>query len=567
MRKLINDPADVVEDLITGLTTRSRQLARVTGSPVVVRAHRAEDKVALISGGGSGHEPAHAGFVGRGMLDAAVCGPVFTSPSVDAVQAAMQAVGEDRDVLLIVKNYTGDRLNFGLAAGTEQAAGRTVATVVVADDVALGDSAGAGRRGIGGTVLVHKIAGAAAEAGRGVTEILRTVEEFLPGMGTMGIALGPSLAPGADAPNFELGHDEVEWGLGIHGEAGKERGTAGSARHVAGRLVDAVVADRGLAADDPVVVLVNGLGATPPLELEILTGEALAAARRHGLDVRLCWTGSLLTSLDMPGASVTVARVDEDLLQLLTAGTDAPGWVAPTVPVDTPQETAVDLPDPLADLVGAEPVDPAVLEALYRAVDAVLGVEGRLTELDRKVGDGDLGTNLARGARALLGRRDQLATAPDLRAWFRAVAQVLQHEVGGTSGPLYSLFVLALGEAFEPGRRGADGGTLAAGFQDAVARLQELGGARVGDSTMMDALIPAAEVVAEATGDDDAPDPHVLVPHLLARAAAGTEATTGTVAELGRSSYVGERGIGTPDPGAVAVTEWLQAVLRPWAGA
>lgn len=564
MRKLINDPADVVEDLISGLTARNHELARVTGRPVVVRARRADGKVALVSGGGSGHEPAHAGFVGRGMLDAAVCGPVFTSPSVDAVQAALQAVGEDRDVLLVVKNYTGDRLNFGLAAETAQAAGRTVATVVVADDVALGDTAGAGRRGIGGTVLVHKIAGAAAEAGRGVAEIQRLLEAFLPGMGTMGLALGPSLVPGADAPNFDLGDDEVEWGLGIHGEPGRERGTAASARHVASRLVDAVVADRGLGEGDPVVVLVNGLGATPPLELEILAGEVLAAARGHGLDVRLCWAGTLLTSLDMPGASVTLARVDEELLELLGAGTDAPGWVAPTVPAGSPQEIAVDLPDPLAELTGPESVDPGVLDALFRAVDAVGEAEPRLTELDRKVGDGDLGTNLARGAQALRAHREQLGSAPDLRTWFRAVSQILQHEVGGTSGPLYSLFVLALGEAFAPGERRARPEALAAGFQDAVARLQELGGARVGDSTMMDALVPAAEVLSGTAAEEL--HPHRLVPRLLARAAEGTEATTGVVAGLGRSSYVGERAVGTPDPGAVAVTVWLEAVLRPWSG-
>lgn len=563
MRKLINDPADVVEDLITGLTARNRDLARVTGWPVVVRTERADGKVALISGGGSGHEPAHAGFVGRGMLDAAVCGPVFTSPSADAVQAALQAVGEDRDVLLIVKNYTGDRLNFGLAVEAAQASGRTAATVVVADDVALGDTAGAGRRGIGGTVLVHKIAGAAAEAGRGVTDIQRLLEEFLPGMGTMGVALGPGLVPGADAPNFDLDDDEVEWGLGIHGESGKERGTADSARHVAARLVDAVVADRGLRDGDAVVALVNGLGATPPLELEILAGEVLAAARGHGLDVRLCWSGTLLTSLDMPGASVTLARVDDELLELLGADTDAPGWARPTVPAGSPRETTVDLPDPLAELAGADRIDPAVLDALFRAVDAVEEAEQRLTELDRKVGDGDLGTNLARGARALRTRRKQLGAAPDLRTWFRAVAHVLQHEVGGTSGPLYSFFVLALGEAFEPGEREVRLEALTAGFQDAVARLQELGGARVGDSTMMDALIPAAEALGGVPADGR--DPHRLAAEALVRAAEGTEATTGAVAGLGRSSYVGERAVGTPDPGAVAVTVWLEAVLRPWA--
>lgn len=560
MRKLINDPADVVEDLITGLTTRTDGLARVAGWPVVVRARRSPGTVALISGGGSGHEPAHAGFVGRGMLDAAVCGPVFTSPSVDAVVAAMQAVGTDRDVLLIVKNYTGDRLNFGLAAQTEQAAGRTVATVVVADDVALGDTAGAGRRGIGGTVLVHKVAGAAAGSGRSVQEVKELAERFLAGTGTMGIALGPCLVPGADAPNFELGEDEVEWGLGIHGEPGRERGSAASAREVAERLTGAVVHDRGLREGDAVVVLVDGLGATPPLELEVLTGEVLAATRAHGLDVRLCWTASMLTSLDMPGASVTLARADDEILDLLTTPTDAPGWVAPTVPVAVPQEVRVEVPDPLAHLRGSGPVAPPVLDALFRAADALLDAEPRLTDLDRRVGDGDLGTNLSRGARALVDRRAQLATAPDLRTWFLAVAQVLRHEVGGTSGPLYALLVTALGEAFEPGRPDPAADALARGFQDAVSRLQELGGAKLGDATMMDALIPAAEVLAGA----DIGDPGDLAARVLAAARSGAEATTGTAAGLGRSSYLGDRAVGVPDPGAVAVTVWLEAVLRPW---
>ncbi|NHU84180.1 DAK2 domain-containing protein [Kocuria sp. JC486] len=549
MRKLINDPEDVIEDLITGLTTRNRALTRVRDWPVVVRAG-GTGTTAVISGGGSGHEPAHAGFVGQGMLDAAVCGPVFTSPSVDAVEAAIEAVGPDRDVLLVVKNYTGDCLNFGLAAQNARARGRTVEQVVVADDVALADSAGAGRRGIAGTVLVHKLAGAMAEQGASAREIRQEVEAFLPGMGSMGIALGAALAPGAEQTNFTLEDHEVEWGLGIHGEPGRERGSAESARHVAESLVSAIVRDRELTADDDVVVLVNGLGATPPMELEILAGEVLTAVRAHGLHPALALVGSLLTSLDMPGASVTLAKVTDSQVAQLTAATEAPAWVLPTVPADI---AAVDVTveSPLK-VLGNGRTSPTLLAATDRAVDAVLDAESQLTDLDRQVGDGDLGTNLARGARAVRDHREQLSTAPDARTYFLALAHILRKEVGGTSGPLYALMALGLADAVAEGVEDPDRGTLAQGLQTAVGRIQELGGAQLGDGTMLDALIPAAQALADGEADD------VVV---LRAARDGAQATAEGAASKGRASYVGQRSVGVPDPGAVAVTVWLAAVL------
>lgn len=548
VRKLINEPQDVIEDLITGLTSRSRSLTRVRDWPLVVRADR-PSTTAVISGGGSGHEPAHAGFVGHGMLDAAVCGPVFTSPSVEAVEAAIEAVGPDREVLLVVKNYTGDCLNFGLAAQNARARGRTVEQVVVADDVALADSAGAGRRGIAGTVLVHKLAGAMAEQGASAFEIRQALEAFLPGMGSMGIALGAALAPGADQANFSLEDHEVEWGLGIHGEPGRERGSAESARHVAESLVSAIVRDRELTAADDVVVLVNGLGATPPMELEILTGEVLTAVRAHGLRPVLSLVGSLLTSLDMPGASVTLAKVTDTQVAHLTAGTDAPGWVLPTTPGDNPA-VDVELESPLEGL-GSGQTSPALVAAMDRAVDAVLEAESHLTDLDRQVGDGDLGTNLARGARAVRDRRGDLSRAPDAKTFYLALAHILRKEVGGTSGPLYALLALGLADAIEDGVVSPERAVLAHGLEAAVERIQELGGAKLGDGTMLDALIPAAQALAEGEEDD------VVV---LQAAREGAQATAEGVAAKGRASYLGDRSVGVPDPGAMAVTVWLAAV-------
>lgn len=579
VKKLIDSPQDVVEDMISGLIGRHDGLARVTGQPVVVRApgtdtDSSNDRVRLISGGGSGHEPAHAGYVGPGMLDAAVLGPVFTSPSTDAVHAAIVAAagGDDGDcdnagaggasTLLIVKNYTGDRLNFGLAAQMAQTEGHGVDIVIVADDVALGDASRAGRRGIGGTVLVHKVAGALASGGASLADVKAGVERFTEGLGTMGVALEPCHSPGATEPNFELGGDEIEWGLGIHGEAGHERGPVASASEVANRLVDTICSDRGIAEGERVVVLVNGLGATPPMELEILTGAVLARLGEIGANVERCWTGTFLTSLDMPGASVSVARVDDELLKLLDAPADTLAWVPGRRPSASGGATVeVDLPDPLGELAGhsgdSARVDPAVTAAAERAAQALVEARDDLTHLDQQVGDGDLGVNLARAAQAVLDRSEVLASAPDVRTYFRAMSQLVRSETGGSSGALYSLLLLGFGDGFDDGVTSIDAATAAPAFAAGVASLRELGGADVGDATMVDALVPASEALSAAAESGSAD----VATAVVDAAKEGAESTKDLIASLGRASYVGERGKGVPDPGAVAVTLWLEAAL------
>lgn len=606
IKKLIDSPDEVVEDMIRGLVGRHDGLTRVSGWPVVVRASQdggaggaaadASDdtpgddasRVRLISGGGSGHEPAHAGYVGPGMLDAAVLGPVFTSPSTDAVHAAIVAAsagsrGGIKDgpagpqTLLIVKNYTGDRLNFGLAAQMAEAEGHAVDLVIVADDVALGDVSRAGRRGIGGTVLVHKIAGALATQGASLADVKAGVERFTEGLGTMGVALGPCHSPGASEPNFELGDDEIEWGLGIHGEAGHERGAVVTASEVAKRLVDAVCDDRGIGEGDRVVVLVNGLGATPPMELEILTGAVLSRLRDVGAQVERCWSGTFLTSLDMPGASVSVARVDDDQLTLLDATADTLAWVPGRRPGSETAEIDVDLPDPLGELSGetsdergstgptgstdstGSRVSSAVVDAVERAARVLVDARDDLTELDQKVGDGDLGVNLARAAQAVLDKADALASAPDVRSYFRAMSQLVRSETGGSSGALYSLLLLGFAEGFDEGVTDVDAASAAPALAAGVDSVRELGGADVGDATMIDALVPASEALTRAA--ESGGDAATLTEAVVSAAKEGAESTKELVASLGRASYVGERGKGVPDPGAVAVTLWLEAAL------
>ena len=568
MKKIINAPDAVIEDYITGLVAGSQHLARVAGWPVVVRAaaqRGSAEQVALVSGGGSGHEPAHAGYVGEGMLDAAVLGPVFTSPSVDAVYAAIVSVATPAGVVLIVKNYTGDRLNFGLAAELARAEGIRVEMIVVADDAALGDTSRAGRRGLSATVLVHKVAGAAAARGWPIERVVAVATRMSEAAATMGVGLGSCLVPGAAAPNFDLGEAELEWGLGIHGEAGSERGPAVPSAEIAARLVGVAAGELDLVAGDDVVAMVNGLGGTPDLELRILQGDVLRELRERGVRVRMSWAAPFLTSLEMPGASVTLARVDTELLELLGATAQTAAFPHATPVLDA--ERVLTVPGPQTFGIAAGPGGvPGIAKlsdsvaSVARAVDAA---EPMLTELDRIVGDGDLGINLSRGARALENALPLLASQATAERLCAAVADVLRHEVGGTSGPLYSLLWLSISERLR-GVRDPDASDWAAAFAAGVARVRTTGGAAPGDSTMVDALQPAADALLGALAHDPA-DAGAALAAAASAARRGADATAELTPSLGRSSYVGDRAVGIPDPGAVAVAMQFEALLAVFA--
>jgi dihydroxyacetone kinase len=558
VKKLINAADDVVGEALDGLALTHAGVARLAGSTTAIRSDvadaRAAGRVALVSGGGAGHEPAHAGYVGRGMLTAAVAGEVFTSPSVDAVLAAIRAAASPGGVLLIVKNYTGDRLNFGLAAELARAEGVDVATVVVADDVALAEASGAGRRGLAGTVLVHKVAGAAAEAGLPLDEVARRAQRVADTVGTMGLALTPCTVPAAGRPGFLLEADEIEWGLGIHGEPGVERTTLQSAAEVVDRLLGAIVTDRGLEPGQRVALLVNGLGATPPMELSIVARAAAANLRGRGLSVARLWTGNFLTALDMAGCSLSVLPVDDDLLAALDAPTTAPAWPA-TVTAGEP--AAVAAPDADAGETGSLPADDPVRRGLEAVAEALISVRDELTELDREVGDGDLGISLARGSAALLAECPHYPGEAGPAAVLRAASATVRRSVGGTSGPLYAVLLLRAASALPDGSPGSWAAALRAG----VDGVREVGGAEVGDRTMVDALAPAADAF-EAALRDGASWRDALSAAADA-AAAGAAATADIRARLGRSSYLGDRVLGRPDPGAQAVALWLSALAGP----
>lgn len=325
MKKLVNDPAAIVTDALRGMAAAHARLRVDLEHKVVSRADApVAGKVALVSGGGSGHEPLHAGFVGPGMLDAACAGEVFTSPVPDQILAATTAVDGGAGVLHIVKNYTGDVMNFEMAAEFAADAGIEVASVVIDDDVAVQDSTWtAGRRGVGGTVLVEKIAGAAAAQGRSLTEVAELARRVNASVRSMGMALTSCTVPAVRHPTFDLPEDQMEIGIGIHGEPGRRRVPLASGREVAAMLVEPILADLDFTGA-PALLFVNGLGGTPLIELYLIYHEVTELLSAAGVTVARNLVGPYVTSLDMAGCSVTLLRADDELLELWDAPVDTP---------------------------------------------------------------------------------------------------------------------------------------------------------------------------------------------------------------------------------------------------
>jgi phosphoenolpyruvate---glycerone phosphotransferase subunit DhaK len=322
MKKLINDPADVVREALQGMEAAHADLIKVTYDPyTILRADApVQGKVALISGGGSGHEPMHGGFVGMGMLDAACPGEVFTSPTPDQMESATKAVNGGAGVVHIVKNYTGDVMNFDMAAELCRAEGIDVESVLVDDDVAVQDSLyTAGRRGVGTTVLLEKIAGAAAEEGRDLDTVADLARNVNANGRSMGVALTSCTVPAAGKPTFELGEDEMELGVGIHGEPGRKRVPLAPAKEIAEMLVEPILADLPFSSGDPVIAFVNGLGGTPLIELYVMYNEVNKILSAHGVTIARSLVGSYITSLEMAGSSVTLLKVDDEMLSLWDA--------------------------------------------------------------------------------------------------------------------------------------------------------------------------------------------------------------------------------------------------------
>lgn len=329
MKKIINAVDKVEDQMIQGMVKAFPQyVKKLDCGNVVVRADKKEGKVALISGGGSGHEPAHGGFVGKGMLDAAVAGPVFTSPTPDQIYEGIKAIATDKGVLMVVKNYTGDVMNFEMAAEMAEMEGITVKHVVTNDDVAVEDSTWTtGRRGVAGTIFVHKIAGAKAEAGADLDEVQAVAQKVIDNVRTMGMAIKPCIVPAAGTPGFELGEDEMEIGIGIHGEPGTHREALRPADEIVDMLMEKILADIDYNGSE-VAVMINGCGSTPLMELFIVNNRVADVLAEKGIKVYKTFVGEYMTSIEMEGFSISLLRLDDEMKELLDAEADTPAFKA-----------------------------------------------------------------------------------------------------------------------------------------------------------------------------------------------------------------------------------------------
>jgi dihydroxyacetone kinase len=566
MKKLINRPQDVVEEMLQGFSVLHPGSALLAGHKVMLRNDAEqvrEQQVAIISGGGSGHEPAHAGYVGAGMLSAAVAGEIFTSPSSDSVFAAIKAVAGEPGALLVVKNYTGDRLNFGVAAEMARAEGIDVETVIVNDDIALkGAEQATGARGLAGTVLIHKLVGAAAAQGKSLADVAAIGRAAIQSLATMGLSLSAGTSPAVGKPSFELGEDEMELGLGIHGEPGVKRTQLQSADKLTETLLGEILNYGNFGEDRRVAVMVNNLGATTEMELAIVARHAVPLLASKGYTVDRIYAGTFLSSLDMAGISISVLGVNDEWLGWLDAPTTAPAW--PNVPKGRPGKAEARIATETRAKVsrsvgeGARTDAGRTLERAIRAAcQALIEAEEELTEMDRATGDGDLGTSMRRAAMAVQSRIDSYPLN-NVSATLKALGHDLQREMGGSSGPLYGVLFLRCGNVLESSRTSGLAQWAEAVDQGCQA-ISELGGAKPGDRTMLDALVPFVKSLKDARGEPS----RETLPSAVEAAERGAKATAQMKPRLGRSSYLGDRVLGHPDPGAKAVAIWLRAALEP----
>lgn len=590
MKKIMNTPETFVYDMCHGLAKAHPKLEFVEKFKIVKKKEINPDKVSLISGGGSGHEPAHAGFVGKGMLDCAVCGDVFASPSQIQVYNAIKECATDKGVLLIIKNYSGDCMNFNNAAElAKEEDGIKVDAVYVNDDIAVKDSLyTVGRRGVAGTVFVHKIAGAAAEQGKSLEEVKAVANRTIENVRSFGFALSSCTPPAKGTPIFEIGEDEIEFGVGIHGEPGRKTEKLQTADQLAKRIVKDLLDDLGAKKGDEVALLINGFGATPLMELYLFNNSVSNELEKAGISIHKTLVGNYMTSIDMAGASVTILKVDSELKSLIDYPVSAPAlsWGGA---MSEQAEAAVEAMKAIAKALGVTPAEhtdakaadkaekkaakaakkaavyevkgkPVVDETINTAAfvqivekmaDVIIENEVPFCDAD-KMGDGDFGMSIAKGFKQL---KKEWATRDkaDIGAFLKSCSEIIMEYCGGASGPIW-------GSAFRYAGKVADGkekinlAELAEIFQAANTGVYETGkksfgkGAVVGDKTLVDALKPCADALEQAAKDGKSLRDGIA---LGAKAAvAGAESTKTVVAKLGRAGTVGEKSIGYPDAGA-----------------
>ena len=584
MKKIMNTAESFVYDMCHGLAKAHPELEFVEKYKVVKKKVVDRNKVTLISGGGSGHEPAHAGFVGTGMLDAAVCGDVFASPSQIQVYNALKLTASKKGTLMIVKNYSGDCMNFNNAGALAKDDGIEVDAVYVNDDIAVKDSLyTVGRRGVAGTVFVHKIAGAAAEQGKSLPEVKAVAEKVIANIRSFGFALTSCTVPAAGSPTFEIGEDEMEFGVGIHGEPGRKREKLISADELAARIVPDIAEDLKLVKGEEIALLINGFGGTPLQELYLFNNSVTNELEKAGVKIYKTLVGNYMTSIDMAGASVTFLRLDDELKGYLDYPVSTPAitWGGSSKEDIAAREAIAALAKALNVTPAAFSKKEAVAEEAaaveedegktYKfAGKAVIGEKintpgmGKLIKLMADIiienevpfckadrcGDGDFGMSIAKGFKQLKADWDTRKKG-DIGEFLVSCSEIIMEYCGGASGPIWGSAFRYAGKAVQ-GKKEIELKDLAAIFQAAVEGVQETGrksfgkGAVVGDKTLIDALVPAADALSEAA--EKGMKMKDAMKASAKAAVAGAEATKYIQAKMGRAGVTDSEGY--PDAGA-----------------
>ncbi|MED0975480.1 dihydroxyacetone kinase subunit DhaK [Bacillus paranthracis] len=571
MKKIINKPETLVMEMCNGMVMAHPELELLKKYKVIKKKEMNENKVTLISGGGSGHEPAHAGLVGKGMLDAAVCGDVFASPSQIQVYQAIKETASKKGTLLIIKNYSGDIMNFKNGAHLATEDGIEVDYVKVDDDIAVEDSLyTVGRRGVAGVILVHKIAGAAAEAGMDLGAVKAVAEKAAANVRTIGLALTSCTVPASGSPTFTLAEDEMEYGVGIHGEPGIKREKMLSADGLANRMTNDLIKDLGVKDGEEIALLVNGFGGTPLQELYLFNNAVTRELAARNIKINRVFVGNYMTSIDMAGMSLTVMKLDDELKTLLSKECSTPAFK-----VDGPVESVeyVNVLEEAEEKEVSFELETAEEHAVIKnnvitlnnmiylvdkMSDIIIKNEVPFCELDTHAGDGDFGMSVAKGFKQLKREWHSIVEQENVTigSFLDSCSMIIMEHCGGASGPIWGGAFRAASKAAGE-KRELTVKEFAEMLQAALQGIQSIGersfgrGAVVGDKTLVDALAPCVDSwLASASNEEDM---KTAFEKGAEAAVKGAEYTKEIVARMGRAGTVGERSLGYPDAGAHAL--------------
>jgi dihydroxyacetone kinase len=541
-RLFTNDRATLVHDAIDGIlySNKHNNLARLDVDPmirIVIRNDWQQDKVAIICGGGSGHEPAHAGFIGKGMLTAAVCGDVFASPSVDAVLNAIMHVTGEKGCLVIVKNYTGDRLNFGLACEKAKKMGLNVEMVIVADDISIPDNLKP--RGIAGTIFVHKVAGYLAEQGGDLTTVKEAAQAAIDTTASIGLALTSCSLPGEQG-NQRIPEGKAELGLGIHGEPGVMTVDMTSCTDLVAIMVGKLKATLST-ADAKVAVMINNLGGVSPLEMSLITKDILESELKDNIQL-VVGPAAMMTAIDMKGFSISYLELNKEHSEALLAPVQTDAWIEP---VELRQLQVVKKDKVSINVAFTASENASVAEIVHKVTSTLIAAEKELNYLDSLVGDGDTGSTFAAGARQVAAElKANNLPLNDTGALLNVIGEQLSTVMGGSSGVLLSIFFTAAGHDY------TQNGNQVSALQAGLKQIMQYGGAKLGDCTMIDAMYPAFEAWATEG-----------IAGAIEAARLGAESTAAMIeAKAGRSSYLNSDSLkGVKDPGSVAIERVFEA--------